>query len=138
MGIGTGLGVAGIVSAGVGAAGSLGAASTQAGAAENAQQLQAQEAQNSLNFQEQQYNTEQQQAAPFLATGTQATTTLAQLLSTGGGGGLGAGEGGIGTGEGFSAGITPEEIGGVNYNLQTGGGTAPGSLLTPWNSQFQA
>ena len=71
-----------IAAAGIGALGSGLAASTQAGAAENAQQLQAQEAQNALNFQEQQYNTEQQQAAPFLKAGTQAENTLSSLTST--------------------------------------------------------
>jgi hypothetical protein len=112
------LGVAGIVGAGISGASSIAAGSEQAGAAKSAAQLQAQEAQNSLNFQEQQYNTEQQQAAPFLATGTQATQTLQQLLN------------------GNQGATTNASIGGANYNLQTGGGST--GLLTPWTSQFQA
>lgn len=82
MGIGTGLGVAGIAAAGIGAAGSMGAASTQANAAEQAQQLQAQEAQNALNFNEQQYNTSQQNEAPFIKAGQGAIGELSGLTNT--------------------------------------------------------
>jgi hypothetical protein len=82
MGIGTGLGVAGLASAGIGAGASISAANTQASAAKNAQELQAQEAQNALNFQEQQWNTTQQEAQPFLKAGTGAVNELGALTST--------------------------------------------------------
>lgn len=77
MGIGTGLGVAGLVSAGVGAGTSLSAAGTQANAAKSAQELQAQEAQNALDFQKQQYNTSQQELQPYYQAGTAALSQLA-------------------------------------------------------------
>ena len=51
-------------------------ASKQASAANNAAALQANEAQQSLDFQKQQYNTEQQQLAPWLQAGTQALGEL--------------------------------------------------------------
>lgn len=84
MGIGTGLGVAGIASAAIGAGTSLAAAGTQSDAANNAANLQAQEAQNSLDFQKQQWATQQQNEAPFLATGQAAATQLGQDLAPGG------------------------------------------------------
>jgi hypothetical protein len=84
MGVGTGLGVAGLASAGIGAAGSMKAASTQAGAAEQAQQLEAQQAQNALNFQEQEWNTQQGNEAPFLQAGQGAVQQLSQLMQPGG------------------------------------------------------
>jgi hypothetical protein len=77
--------------AGIGAAGSLisgiigsnaagNAASTQAAAANNAAQLQSQTAANSLAFQQQQYNTSQQEAQPWLQSGTGAVSQLDYLL----------------------------------------------------------
>jgi hypothetical protein len=54
------------------------AASTQAQAAEEAAQLQHQDAQDALAFQKQQYNTQQENAAPWLQAGK---TDLAQLQS---------------------------------------------------------
>jgi hypothetical protein len=79
MGIGTTAAVVGggLASAGLGFAG----AHEQAGAAQSAAQLQAQEAQNALNFQEQQWQTQQHNLAPWLNAGTQAVTTLGNLLS---------------------------------------------------------
>lgn len=71
-----------IAAAGIGAAGALGASSTQANASKNAAQLQAQEQQNALNFQEQQYNTNQKNIAPFLQTGQNAVGELGNLTNT--------------------------------------------------------
>src|ERR1700684_2668079 len=107
-----------IAAAGIGAAGSAVAGSGQASASENAQQLQAQEAEQALQFQEQQYNTEQKQAAPFLATGTAATEDLQSLLN------------------GKPGPSQTETIGGEQYSLPTGGGST--GLIAPWTSQFQA
>lgn len=76
----TALIIGGVVAGGLGVAGSALSSSTQANAANNATETQAQEAQNALNFQEQQYNTEQQQQAPFLQAGQNAVTTLSGLV----------------------------------------------------------
>lgn len=81
MGIGTGLGVAGIASAGIGAGTSLSAGGTQANAANNAAQLQSQEAQNSLNFQEQEWNTQQKNEAPWLSAGQGALSNLQAIMA---------------------------------------------------------
>jgi hypothetical protein len=80
--------------AGIGAAGSIGgalissnaagnAASTQAQAADNAAQLQYQASQNALGFQEQQYNQNQQNLAPWLQSGASSLTNLDYLLGLG-------------------------------------------------------
>jgi hypothetical protein len=85
--------VTGGIIAGVGLAGSLGgaavesnaagnAASTQAGAADTAAQLQYQESQNALNFQENEWNTQQQNLAPWLNAGKGALGELTSLTST--------------------------------------------------------
>ena len=68
--------IGGIVAAGVGGGAALAAGGEQAGAANNAAGLQANEAQQSLDFQKQQYNTQQQQEAPFIQAGTQALSQL--------------------------------------------------------------
>ena len=108
--------IASIAAAGIGAAGSIAAGSEQESASESAAQLQAQEAQNALNFQEQEFNTEQQNMAPWLKAGGNAITTLANDLNA------------------TPGTTTSENIGGVNYNLQTGNG----GLLEPWNNEFVA
>lgn len=81
MGVGTALGVAGIASGVGGAAiashGADKAASTQASAADQAAQLQHQDAKDALDFQKQQYNTQQEQIAPWLKAGTTAINQLA-------------------------------------------------------------
>lgn len=77
--------------AGIGAAGSIGgaligsnaagnAASAQEKAANNAAQLQYQAGQNALDFQKQQWNTTQQNQAPWLQSGTGALSNLNYLL----------------------------------------------------------
>lgn len=71
-----------IAAAGLGAAGSIASGSEQAGASKNAAQLQAQEAQNALAQNQQQFNTNQQDIAPFLKGGTQAEGELSGLTST--------------------------------------------------------
>jgi hypothetical protein len=55
-----------------------------ANASESAAQLQAQEAQNALNFQEQEFNTQQANQAPFLKAGQTAVGDLSSLLAPGG------------------------------------------------------
>lgn len=80
-----------IIAGGIGAAGSLGAAaigsgaaqdaaSTQASAADKAAQLQYQASQNALGFQQQQFNTTQQNAQPWLQSGTGALSNLNYLM----------------------------------------------------------
>lgn len=85
------------IAAGVGVAGSVGgaalsshaagqAAGTQANAADYAAQLQSQEAQNALNFQQTEFNTQQANEAPWLQAGKSGLTQLQGLLNTGSGG----------------------------------------------------
>lgn len=76
------IGVGTIGAAGIGAAGSIIAGSKQSNAAKSAAQLQAEEAQKSLDFQKQQWDTQQHNEAPFLAAGTKAVNTLSDLTST--------------------------------------------------------
>ncbi len=79
---------------GIGAAGSIGgaaiassgaksAAKTQTQAADQAAQLQYQASQNALDFQKQQYNDTQQNAAPWLRSGTGALSNLDFLMGIG-------------------------------------------------------
>jgi len=86
-GVGTGIAIA----AGIGGVGALGgaalqssaagnAASTQANAADQAAQLQYQAEQNALGFQQQIWNQEQTDAAPWLQSGAGALTTLDSLM----------------------------------------------------------
>jgi len=92
-GIATGTALA--IAGGIGAAGSLGgaalesnaagnAASAQVSGADYAAQLQAEEAQNALNFQKQEWNTQQQNLAPWLNAGGQGLSQLETLLGVGG------------------------------------------------------
>lgn len=71
-----------IAAAGIGAVGSGLAANTQANAGYSAAELQAMESQNALNQNEQQFQTNQKDIAPFLAGGTQAEGELSNLTST--------------------------------------------------------
>lgn len=89
MGIGSGTAalIGGLASAGgsiasgaMGASAAGNAASEQAQAAEQAAQLQYQASQNALNFQEQQWNQEQQNEAPWLQSGTGALSNLDYLM----------------------------------------------------------
>jgi hypothetical protein len=59
------------------------AAGSQASAAKFAAQLQAQEAQNALNFQEREFGTTQANEAPWIKAGQGAVTSLAQLMGEG-------------------------------------------------------
>lgn len=77
MGIGTAAGIGGIVAG----AGSVAGGLTQAGAANNAAGLQAQEAQNALDFQKQQWQTQQENLQPWLKAGTQGVTLLSDLAN---------------------------------------------------------
>lgn len=63
----------------IGAVGSGLAASTQAGAAKNAAQLQYQEQQQALDFQKQEWQQQQQNMAPWIQQGQQAIGTLGGL-----------------------------------------------------------
>jgi hypothetical protein len=63
----------------IGAVGAGFAASTQAGAAGNAASLQSQNAQQALQFQEQQWNTQQKNMAPWLQAGQGAVGQLSNL-----------------------------------------------------------
>jgi hypothetical protein len=65
----------------IGAIGSHAAAGAQAGAAKSAAQLQAQSAQNALDFQKQQWQTQQQNEAPWLKAGQGAIGQLSNLAS---------------------------------------------------------
>ena len=70
-----------IASAAIGAVGANSAASTQAQASEYASQLQAQEAQNALGFQENEFNTTQANQAPWLSAGKGALSNLQGILA---------------------------------------------------------
>lgn len=76
------IGGASLISGVVGGVLSSKAAGAQTDAAKSAAQLQHQDQQASLAFQQQQYAQNQKNLAPFLATGTQATTQLSQLTGT--------------------------------------------------------
>lgn len=78
----TALAVGAIASGVGGAAASIAGSHAQSNAAKSAAQLQADEAQKSLDFQKQQWQTQQQNEAPFLAAGTKAVNTLSDLTST--------------------------------------------------------
>lgn len=90
-GVGTGIALA----AGIGAAGSVGsgiigssaagnAANAQMSAEERAAQLQYQEANNSLDFQKEQWNTQQKNLAPWLQGGKMGLSQLESMLGLGG------------------------------------------------------
>lgn len=78
----TGLAIGGIAAGVGGAAASAIGASKQASAANNATITEAQEAQNALEEQTREFNVNQTNEAPFLATGTQAVNELGALTST--------------------------------------------------------
>lgn len=90
-GVGTGIALA----AGLGAAGSIGsgiigssaagnAANAQVSAEERASELQFQESQNALGFQENEWNTQQKNLAPWLQGGKMGLSQLETLLGLGG------------------------------------------------------
>lgn len=140
----SGVGTAIAIGAGVSAAGALGgaalsshaageAASAQAGAAKSAAELQFEESQNALNFQKDQWNTQQENMAPWLNAGKGALGTLSSLLKTPGQGLLQAYPGGP-----FVAptSVTEQNDPGYQFRLQQGEGAlensaaANGSLLS--------
>ncbi len=77
-----GLLTVGLIGSGSGLFGSIFGADKQADAAKQAAQLQAQSAANSLDFQKQQFATQQQNLAPWLQAGKGALSTLSGLTST--------------------------------------------------------
>lgn len=111
--IGAAIGIAGAV----GAAGSVASSAIGANAAESAASTQANAAQKALNFQEQEWNTQQANEAPFLAGGTQGEKELASDLATPGQGLLAQYPGGA-----FSAPTLAEaeQYPGYQFQLQTG------------------
>lgn len=77
------VGAAGSIAGGVIGANAAGhAADTQASAADYAAQLQHEDAQAALKFQEQQYNTGQQEGAPWLSAGASGLANLEYLMGT--------------------------------------------------------
>jgi hypothetical protein len=78
----TAIAVGTLGAAGIGAASSLAAGSMQSGAAKSAQQLQAEAAKNTLDFQKQEWQTQQNNEAPFLKAGQTAEGELSNLTST--------------------------------------------------------
>lgn len=123
------------IMAGIGAAGSLGgaaissnaagkAATAQAGSADYAAQLQAQEAQNALDFQKQVWGTQQQQQAPFLQAGQGAIGKLSELLGipSSGSYGYNSGTAPLNTLTGFPTGAVPSGM------MPNDVGSAPGTL----------
>ena len=150
MGIGTGTAalIGTVASTGAGLAGSAisasnagKAADTQAAAANHAADLQYQASQDALNFQKQQYNTSQQQMAPWLQAGQGGVNALQYGLGTGGtANGTGVGQGSLmtpysGT---FNAptGLTEQNDPGYQARMKHGthalqrSSAARGSLLT--------
>lgn len=84
MGVGTGIGVAGIVGSGiVGGVMGMKGANAQANAASQAGYLNYLAQEDALNFQKQEWNTQQQNLAPWLQTGKAGLSQLAQLLGIG-------------------------------------------------------
>lgn len=87
---------AGVATSAIGSSAATSAASTQAAAATSAQQLQATEAANALNFQQQTYDTGQANEAPYLAAGATGLNALQYGLGTGGtANGSGVGQGSL-------------------------------------------
>jgi hypothetical protein len=80
----TALAIGGIAAAGVSGGLAYAGQSQVAGAANSAADLQAQEAQQALDFQKQEFNTQQANQAPFLKAGQTAVTDLSSLLAPGG------------------------------------------------------
>lgn len=81
IGISAGIGALGSVASGaIGSSAAKDAASQQTDAANRAADLQYKASQDALDFQKQQYNTSQQQLAPWLNTGTGALSQLSYLL----------------------------------------------------------
>lgn len=74
----------GIAAATAGAGLTYAGASKQADAAQSAAQLQATEQKNALDFQKQEWNTQQANEAPFLHAGQSAVTNLSSLMAPGG------------------------------------------------------
>lgn len=82
-GLALGLGIAGSIGgSAIGAIGASKAAGAQAGAARSAAELQHEDAQAALAFQQKEFATQQANLAPWLKAGTQGIGTLSGLLST--------------------------------------------------------
>lgn len=137
-----GTAAAGLASSAIGANAAGNAANTQAGAANEAAQLQYQESQNALDFQKQEFNTSQANEAPYLAAGGAGLNALQYGLGVGGtANGSGVGQGSLTQaypGGPFSAptGLTEENDPGYQARLQFGtdaiqkSAAAAGSVVT--------
>lgn len=76
----TALAIGGIASSAIGAGTSIAAGDKQSDAAQQAQALEAQQQQAALDFQKQQYNTQQQELSPWIQQGTGAINQLGSLV----------------------------------------------------------
>lgn len=83
-GVAAGLATAGTISAGVGAAGAIGSSLIQSNSASDAENLQSQEAANSLNLEQSEFNQEQQNEQPFLNAAYPALSQLSAGTAPGG------------------------------------------------------
>jgi len=72
-----------LIAGGIGAGASLLSSKTQAGAAKNAAQLEAEQQQKALDFQKQQWQTQQGNMAPWIKAGQGAVGTLSDLQNQG-------------------------------------------------------
>lgn len=133
--------ISGLGSSIIGANAAGNAADAQATAAQNAQALEAKNQQDALDFQKQQYQTSQQQQAPYLAAGGQGLNALQYGLGLGGtANGSGVAQGSLNTPYSgtFTAptGLTEQNDPGYQARLQLGqdaiqkSAAARGSVLT--------
>ena len=102
------------------------AANTQAGAANNAANLEYQASQNALGFQEQQWNTEQQNLQPWLQGGQQGLSALEYGLGIGGNPSASSPS----TSPYLPGGATPQPVSGTSAPTSTASG-----ILTPTVAQ---
>jgi hypothetical protein len=149
-----GIGAAGSVASGlIGANAAGNAADAQTAAANHAADLQSQASKNALDFQKQQYDTSQQQQAPYLAAGQSGLNALQYGLGIGGtANGSGVGQGSLTTPYSgtFTAptGLTEQNDPGFQARLQLGqdaiqrsaaakGGVVTGGTAQSLNNEAQ-
>jgi len=81
-GVGTAIAIGTVAAAGIGAGASVLASSKQSSAAKQAAQIQESDQQRALDVQQQEWQQQQANEAPFLKAGTKGINTLSQLTST--------------------------------------------------------
>jgi uncharacterized protein with NAD-binding domain and iron-sulfur cluster len=81
-GVGTAIAIGTVAAAGIGAGTAIYSANKQSDAAKQAATVQETDQQQALDFQKQQWATQQKQQAPFLRAGTGAVNTLSNLTKT--------------------------------------------------------